>query len=109
MSAQLSPLVTIPGCSAKHILGSSSVELADGDLTLVSTHSEVHPSTNTTETQSKKLLLTLTVDKAAFPLYSDTVFGTVEGDERVYIFQPELGPDVKGYAVLSLRLYPKRH
>ena len=94
MSTQLSPLVTIPGVTATHVLGGSSVELADGDLSLVSTPSLRSP---TTETAGKKPLLTLTVGKAAFPLYSDTIFGTVEGDERVYIFQPELGADVKGY------------
>ena len=95
MSSQVSPLVTVPGCTATHVFGSTSVELAEGDLALVSTPSI---RSSTTEDPNKKPLLTLTVGKAAFPLYKDTVFGTVEGDERVYIFQPDLGEDIKGYA-----------
>ena len=93
MSSPATLLITIPGCTATHVLGGTSVGLADGDLTLVSAPS-VHSSTDNSD--EKKVLLTLTVDKAAFPLYKETVFGTVEGDERVYIFQPDLGEDIKG-------------
>ena len=93
MSAPLNSLVTIPGCTATHVLGGASVDLADGDLTLVSTPEIRSP---TAPTSGKKPMLTLTVGKAAFPLYKDTVFGTVSGDERVYIFQPDLGEDIKG-------------
>lgn len=96
MTSQLSPLVTVPGTTATHVLGGSSVDLANGDLTLVSTPT-IRSATSESEAPNKKPLLTLTVGKAAFPLYKDTVFGTVEGDERVYIFQPDLGEDVKGY------------
>lgn len=94
MSSQTTPLVNIPGCIATHILGETSVELANGDLALVSTPESVHSPTAATGEQ--KILLTLTVGKAAFPLYKETVFGTVEGDERVYVFQPDLGEDIKG-------------
>lgn len=79
------PLVTIPGCTAEHVLGKSNAQLGSGDLTLVASGAT-----------SRTPALTLTVGKAAFPLFESTSFGTVAGDERIYVFHPELGDDVKG-------------
>ncbi len=88
--------ITIPGTSATHIIGETSVDLANGDLQLV-----LAPPSESYKT-GKRPVLTLSVDKVAFPLYETTAFGTVDGDERVYVFQPELGADIKGYDRPSL-------
>lgn len=90
MSHSRVPLVTIQGTIATHVLGTSSANIGDGDLTLVAaTAGDAEPAT-------KKAVLTLTIGNAAFPLYDTTTFGTVAGDERVYVFRPELGEDIKG-------------
>lgn len=83
------PIVILPGTTATHILGSSAVELDTGDLTLS------RPTTDA-GAQGRTPVLTLSVGKAAFPLYDTTAMGTVAGDERVYVFRPELGDDIKG-------------
>ena len=91
MAQTVHPLVTIPGTIASHVLGTSVTELGSGDLTLVATDigDVASPAANTT-------ILTLTVGNAAFSLYAATKFGTVAGDERIYVFQPALGDDIKG-------------
>ncbi|KAI0688601.1 hypothetical protein BC835DRAFT_1419040 [Cytidiella melzeri] len=88
--------ITIPKTFAYHVVGETTVELAQGDLTVAA------PSSSATSSHGKTPVLTLTVAHAAFPIYSDTVFGTVAGDERVYVFQPDLGEGVLGYAKLVL-------
>ena len=90
MSQSTQPLVTIPGAAAFHVLGTTATELGSGDLTLVASH------VNESGAASK---LTLTVGTAAFSLYGTSGFGTVAGDERIYVFRPDLG-DVKGYVVM---------
>ncbi|GJE99673.1 hypothetical protein PsYK624_159440 [Phanerochaete sordida] len=90
------PLVTIPGCTATHVLGTTSTEIGNGDLTLVP------PPRGSTASDAKRHVLTLTVGKAAFPLHSSTDFGTVAGDERIYVFKPDLGADIQGYVRLTL-------
>lgn len=91
----LSPAVTLPTTTATHVLGDTNVVLAEGDLCLYVIapeadweESSVDPQERDTE---EKPILTLTVGKAAFPLYRSTVFGTLDGDERVYLFSPKLG------------------
>jgi hypothetical protein len=87
------PLITIPGVVASHVLGTSNTELGSGELTLApppDAKSDAQPAV------SRRPVLTLTVGKAALPLYETTTFGTVAGDERIYVFRPELGDDIKG-------------
>lgn len=84
------PLIVIPGCTAAHILGTSTNELGSGDLSLVP------PPQGNGQAPEKRHVLTLTVGKAAFQLHDSTEFGTVAGDERLYVFRPELGEDIKG-------------
>lgn len=84
------PLVTIPGCVATHILDTNMAELGSGDLTLVA------PPNTSGDVGMRRPVLTLTLGNAALPLYSSTEFGTVAGDERLYVFRPELGEDIKG-------------
>jgi hypothetical protein len=85
--------LTIPGTSAYHVLGETSVELARGDLTVIAPNAPHVPTTG------KTAILVLAIAQAAFQIYSDTVFGTVAGDERVYVFRPDLGEDVSGYVM----------
>lgn len=89
MSQNAPTFITIPGTTAAHVVGSSTVDIGSGNLTLV-------PASAASHTTTKATLLTLTVGGAAFPLYSTTTFGTVAGDERIYVFRPELGDDIKG-------------
>ena len=70
-------LITIPGATAHHVLGQSSVTLGAGDLNLVPASTDSHD-------------LMLTVGSAGFTLHRDTVFGTLEGDSRAYVFSPEI-------------------
>ncbi len=96
---QLVPSVTFPSTTATHVLGDTSVTLAQGDLCLYVTpplgtlweESTEEGGSQSTPVEEEKPILTLTVGKAAFPLFKSTVFGTVDGDERVYLFSPNLG------------------
>ena len=91
-------MVAIPDCVATHILGETTAYLGHGDLTLLSTKAAdvsapAAPSGNGT---SQHPLLTLMVGGAAFPLFKTTTFGTMNDDERVYVFTPEIGGEVGG-------------
>ena len=70
-------LITVPGVAAHHVLGESTVTLGAGDLNLVPASTDNHD-------------LMLTVGSAGFTLHCDTVFGTLEGDSRAYVFSPEI-------------------
>ena len=82
--------LTIPGTSAYHVVGEISTELAHGDLTVIVSTASLP------DTAGRHPILVLTVAQAAFQIYEDTVFGTVDGDERVYVFKPDLGEGVSG-------------
>ncbi|KAH9841153.1 uncharacterized protein C8Q71DRAFT_702214 [Rhodofomes roseus] len=86
-------LLAIPDCVAAHVLGETTAELGRGDLTLVlTTKSEVSaPAAPSATGASQHPLLTLAVGSAAFPLFKTTTFGTINDDERVYVFTPEIG------------------
>lgn len=86
----LKPFLTIPGTSAYHVVGNASVDLAHGDLTVVI------PSMTNSIASGKTPVLLLAVGQAAFQLYGSTVLGTLAGDDRVYLFQPDLGEGVSG-------------
>ena len=106
---QLTPAITLPSTQATHVVGETSMPLAEGDLCLYITPpaKDVNPSheglveeeESTVDhfgggvgnEQADEQILTLTVGKAAFPLFRSTMFGTMDGDERVYLFQPKLG------------------
>ena len=83
-------LVNIPGATAHHVLGQSSVTLGAGDLNLL-------PAP-----PGSKHDLMLTVGSAGFSLHHDTAFGTLEGDSRAYVFSPEI-EGVKGGCVRLIR------
>ena len=92
MSSQ-TPVVTIPGVTAVHVVGKSEVELGNGDLSLILTPPPTsHASSSSSE--DPQPVLVLTVGGAAFPLYKNTDFGTLAGDERVYLFAPHVGEKV---------------
>ncbi|KAI0347419.1 hypothetical protein BDW22DRAFT_1351848 [Trametopsis cervina] len=74
--------VSIPAVKATHVLGETTVQLAHGKLSL----STVAPRPS----DGPQPILILTVDEAVFPLHKTTLFGTVAGNERVYLFQPEI-------------------
>ena len=90
------PAVSIPGVTAVHVVGKSEVELGRGDLTLILTQPPVSSPSSSTSISGKDQMpvLALTVGKAAFQLYKTTDFGTVAGDERVYLFSPQVGEKV---------------
>ena len=93
----LSQSVSIPDCSATHIIGDTALDIGHGDLVLAaaSPRKETGPGP----------VLMLSIGKAAFPLYQNTVFGTVSGDERVYVFKPDLGTNsVTGYVFIHQTL-----
>lgn len=48
-------------------------------------------------------LLTLAVGGATFPLFKTTMFGTMNDDERVYVFTPESGARSEGEWVVDTR------
>lgn len=87
------PSLTIPGTFVYHVVGHTPVPLAQGDLTVVV------PSMSNPISVGQTPVLLLTVGGAAFQLYSSTVFGTLASDERVYLFQPDLGEGVSGYVL----------
>ena len=74
-------LVSIPGCSAHHLLGSEQIHLiSSAELQLV----EVHGSSTTPP-------LTLTLgDSLAFPLNEHVVIGTQTGNGQIYLLRPHL-------------------
>lgn len=80
------PLVTIPGCSAIHLLGDQQIPLAnDAELALV----EVYGDSSTPP-------LTITFgDSLAFPLDEETLLGTQTGNGNIYLLRPHL-KDVQG-------------
>ena len=84
------PSLTIPDTYAYHVVGHTPVPLAHGDLTIVV------PTMSNPFSTGKSPVLLLTVGRAAFQLYSTTVLGTLAADDRVYLFQPELGDGVSG-------------
>ncbi|KAI0089567.1 hypothetical protein BDY19DRAFT_942922 [Irpex rosettiformis] len=88
--------LTIPGTFAYHVVGKTSTELANGDLTIIASTSDI------VNKPARHPVLVLSVAQAAFQIYEDTVFGTVEGDERVYVFKPDLGEGISGYVKLIL-------
>lgn len=97
-------LVSIPDVVATHVLGDSNAELGRGDLTLILTESAhvVAPSSPTRSSSYHAPVLTLTIGKAAFPLFKTTMFGTLADDMRAYVFVPEIGGEVGGYVKILL-------
>ncbi|TCD63799.1 hypothetical protein EIP91_004950 [Steccherinum ochraceum] len=94
--------VTIPGVTAIHVVGKSEVELGSGDLTLIALSPPPHKgSTSPTSDDGTNPVLALAIGKAAFPLFKSTDFGTLAGDERVYLFSPQVGEKV-GYVKVTL-------
>lgn len=88
MSADLSSTLTIPSTVVKHVLGDSDIHLADGDLNIY-----LHSSPEATvdpEQRDKLPIMTLSVGKAAFPLFRSTLFGTLADDETAYVFSPPI-------------------
>ncbi|KAI9059863.1 hypothetical protein FKP32DRAFT_1595878 [Trametes sanguinea] len=80
-------LITIPGVSAHHVLGETSVTLGAGDLNMV---------------RGAGCDLQLTVGGAAFSLDEKTEFGTLEDDPRAYVFKPDIEGVSGGYIKLTL-------
>ncbi|KZT66482.1 hypothetical protein DAEQUDRAFT_674869 [Daedalea quercina L-15889] len=101
-------LVSIPDSVATHILGETTSELGHGDLTLLSTKSAnvSAPAAPSASGTTQHPLLTLMVGSAAFPLFKTTTFGTMNDDERVYVFTPEIGGEVGG-SLSTARSYVK--
>ena len=114
-----SVLVSIPDCTASHVLGSTSVPLTSGTLSLITysstlppppsvslshgerEHQATHIGGVSTESSGegnpvRQPVLTLQIGKLAFPLMKDTLFGTDATSPRVYLFVPELGPTGQG-------------
>lgn len=81
-------LVTIPGAVAAQVLGQETTILSEGALSLA--------VISRTDGESVEPLLTLTVGKAAFPLFKTTTFGTLADDSRTYLFTPQVEGAVKG-------------
>ena len=69
------------------MLGEETTILSEGTLSLVLIPQPEH---------STEPVLTLTVGKAAFPLYKSTVFGTLADDSRTYVFTPDVEGVNKG-------------
>ncbi|TBU44170.1 hypothetical protein BD309DRAFT_990477 [Dichomitus squalens] len=85
----MSALITIPGATAHHVLGQSNVTLGAGELNLVPASSD-----------GKDLMLT--VGSAGFTLHHGTAFGTLEGDPRAYVFNPEIEGLDGGFVKITL-------
>lgn len=77
--------VTIHSVVATHVIADKSVELGRGDLTLSTLDASGKPG------KDKRIVLTLRVGEAVFPLHRATVFGTLAENERTYVFSPEFG------------------
>ena len=78
--------VIIPSVIATHVIGSESVEIGRGDLTL----STLDASEKNTG-QDKLAALTSRIGEAVFPLHRTTVFGTLVENRYTYAFNPEIG------------------
>ncbi len=94
------PLITIPGALAAQVLGEETTVLSEGTLSLILMPKSDH---------SNDPVLTLTVGKAAFPLYKSTVFGTLADDSRTYVFTPEVEGVNKGYIQILIPVARLRH
>ncbi|RPD53899.1 hypothetical protein L226DRAFT_469953 [Lentinus tigrinus ALCF2SS1-7] len=77
----------VSASAASHVLGDNSVVLGAGDLNII-------PSSGSD--------LMLTVGSAAFKLHKDTPFGTLEGDQRAYVFSPEIEGVTGGFVKVTL-------
>ncbi|KAH8105216.1 hypothetical protein BXZ70DRAFT_1004736 [Cristinia sonorae] len=99
MSSQTLAL-TIPNVTATHVVAKSEVELGKGDLTLI-TAQPPPTQPHAVEIDESAPVLALTVGKAAFQLFKSTDFGTLAGDDRVYVFSPQVGEKV-GYVKITL-------
>jgi hypothetical protein len=120
-----STLVSIPNCTAVHVLGSASIPLTSGTLSLTKSssaaqaapyvipsdpqaaHTIVSTSDQPASAAGSTPVLALQIGKLAFPLMTDTLFGTDATSSRVYLFVPELGPlgeasEGSGYIRLEL-------
>ncbi|KAF8518501.1 hypothetical protein BU17DRAFT_66343 [Hysterangium stoloniferum] len=113
-------LVAIPNCVAIHELGKTSIPLTTGTLSLIKhpSSTEISASPIAVEIQSppqndksltvhtNKPALTLQIEKLAFPLMKDTLFGTDVNAPGSYLFVPELGPaedaSERGYVRITL-------
>ncbi|KAH9943581.1 hypothetical protein B0H21DRAFT_779706 [Amylocystis lapponica] len=84
-------VVEIPSTVATHVLGDT--------VSPPHTKYPVPPAYNGTDDLPD---LTLTVGKAAFPLFKTTLFGTLASDDRAYVFTPELGGRESGYVKITL-------
>ncbi|KAI0643364.1 hypothetical protein C8Q79DRAFT_978510 [Trametes meyenii] len=93
-SQSLEALVTIPGVIAAQVLGEETSVLSEGPLSLVMLSKQ--------EDEDENPLLTLTVGKAAFPLYKTTTFGTLADDSRTYLFVPQVEGADKGFIGIVL-------
>ncbi|KAF8525686.1 hypothetical protein JB92DRAFT_2873909 [Gautieria morchelliformis] len=105
-----STLVSIPNCTAAHVLGGASIPLTSGTLSLTKYASaraaqapDPHAAHTTASASDQRAsaagpgpppppvpVLTLQIGKLAFPLMKDTLFGTDATASRVYLFVPEL-------------------
>ena len=100
-------LVSIPDCTATHVLGSASIPLTSGTLSLIKYTPVVTPAEHPVDgikashgkgadhsahSERSMPVFTLQIDKLAFPLMKETMFGTDATSPRVYLFVPELGP-----------------
>ena len=87
-------LVSIPGATAHHVLGQSSLTLDAGDLNFLPAPA------------GSKHDLMLIVRSAGFSLHHDTTFGMLEGGSRAYVFISEIegvkGGYVEGYLPIQL-------
>ena len=88
MSNELSSVLTIPYTVAMHVLGDSEVQFAEGDLNLY-LHSS-HEGPVDLGQKDKLPIITLSIGKAAFPLFRSTLFGTLADDETAYVFSPPI-------------------
>ncbi len=88
-SQSTASLVTIPGAVAAQVLGQETAVLSEGTLSLA-------VISQRTQGENVEPLLTLTVGKAAFPLFKTTAFGTLADDSRTYLFTPQVEGADKG-------------
>ena len=94
----MSTLASIPDCTVYHVFGETESKLAQGSLSLIDSSTipvEAPPASHPVAASdgiASRPLLTLTVGASAFSLFPTTVFGTREGDSRIYLFTPEIGP-----------------
>lgn len=102
MSSDLTSAVTIPNTIVKHVLGDSDILLAEADLNLFVLPTPSEPSSHAqAEAKDEEPIMTLTVGKAAFPLFRTTLFGTLADDETAYIFSPPI-TEAEGYVKIVL-------